>query len=502
MKFNNLISRLNPNKWGHADERPPRAVLAVTLAAMFLLFTTWAISSPVGSSNDETFHLASMWCSGQGDSDCQVPKFIAAAPCFSEKPCWTPSCRWASDEKLVSTTRFTPLNGEIRLVYYRFGGLIFDDHLESSVIRLRIINSFIATLMFGAAMFLGWGRFSRAFLIAFCAISVPLGLFLIPSVNPQSWLYIGSFSSWVLIWLALTEKNKQRRIWVFIFSLFAVSLAVTSRADGPLILSVITISVSVLAWKEKELNQRKLIPTIIGGLILLFWRDSQIVGGPKNSQIVGALKNSLVEKGSGFFSPYYTMHNLPRMIEFYFGDFATRIGDSDTGMPPLVVLGALFIFVVWLMWALRSVGRPRGFVAFGLLLILIFVPVLVLNNAAYQIGGLFLPRYMWPFLFGFVFVLGSNNRDKLNRLSLGEAALVICAFIPSVTAAQFVLIKRYTVSADSTSWDLNADKLWWWSSGPSPLMTVALGAFFAVILISSLISLVIISEGQGQSEVA
>lgn len=87
------------------------------------------------------------------------------------------------------------------------------------------------------------------------------------------------------------------------------------------------------------------------------------------------------------------------MIEFYFGDFATRIGDSDTGMPPLVVLGALFIFVVWLMWALRSVGRPQGLVAFGLLSILIFLPVLVLNNAAYQIGGLFLPRYMWPFLF-------------------------------------------------------------------------------------------------------
>ena len=485
MKFINLISRLNPNKWGQADERPPRVVLAVTLAAMFLLFATWAISSPVGSSNDETFHLASMWCSGQGDSDCQVPKFIAAAPCFSEKPSWTPSCRWSSDEKLVSTTRFTPLNGEIRLVYYRFGGLIFNDHLESSVIRLRIINSFIAILMFGAAMFLGWGRLSRAFLIAFCATAVPLGLFLIPSVNPQSWLYIGSFSSWVLIWLALTEENKQRRIWVFIFSLFAVSLTVTSRADGPLILSVITISVSVLAWKEKKLLQRRLIPAIIGGLILLIW---------KNSQIVGALKNSLVEKGSGFFSPYYTMHNLPRMIEFYFGDFATRIGDSDTGMPPLVVLGALFIFVVWLMWALRSVGRPRGFVAFGLLSILIFVPVLVLNNAAYQIGGLFLPRYMWPFLFGFVFVLGSNNRDKLNRLSLGEAALIVVAFVPCATAAQFVLVKRYTVSASSTSWDLNADKLWWWSSGPSPLSTVLIGGISATLMILGVIYLIYSSE--------
>lgn len=493
MKFINLISRLNPNKWGYVDERPPRAVLAVTLAAMFLLFATWAISSPVGSSNDETYHLASMWCSGQGDSDCRVPKFIAAAPCFSEKPSWTPSCRWSSDEKLVSTTRFLPLNSELRLVYYRFGGLIFNDDLESSVIRLRLINSLIATLMFGAAIFLGWGRLSRAFLIAFCATAVPLGLFLIPSVNPQSWLYIGSFSSWVLIWLALTEENKQRSIWVFIFALFAVSLTVTSRADGPLILSVITISVSVLAWKEKKLIQRRLLPALISGAILLIW---------KNSQIVGALKNSLVEEGSGFFSPYYTMHNLPRMIEFYFGDFATRIGDSDTGMPPLVVLGALFIFVVWLMWALRSVGRPQGLVAFGLLSILIFLPVLVLNNAAYQIGGLFLPRYMWPFLFGFVFVLSSNSRDKLNRLSFGEAALLICAFIPSVTAAQFVLIKRYTVSAASTSWDLNADELWWWSSGPSPLLTVALGAFFAVILISSLISLVMISEGQRQSEVA
>ena len=249
MKFINLISRLNPNKWGYVDERPPRAVLAVTLAAMFLLFATWAISSPVGSSNDETYHLASMWCSGQGDSDCQVPKFIAAAPCFSEKPSWTPSCRWSSDEKLVSTTRFLPLNSELRLVYYRFGGLIFNDDLESSVIRLRLINSLIATLMFGAAMFLGWGRLSRAFLIAFCATAVPLGLFLIPSVNPQSWLYIGYFSSWVLIWLALTEKRKTHAIWSSIFIFFAVGLNIASRADGLPILAVITFFITVLSWR-------------------------------------------------------------------------------------------------------------------------------------------------------------------------------------------------------------------------------------------------------------
>ena len=269
MKFINLISRLNPNKWGHADERPPRAVLAVTLAAMFLLFATWAISSPVGSSNDETFHLASMWCSGQGDSDCQVPKFIAAAPCFSEKPELTPACRTADDKKLESTERFRRTGVQQGLLYYKVAGSIISDDLESSVIRLRIINSLIATLMFGATIFLGWGRLSRAFLIAFCATAVPLGLFLIPSVNPQSWLYIGSFSSWVLIWLALTEKGKTHAIWSTIFSLFAAGLSIASRSDGLPVLAVITFFIAVLSWREKLLVRSRLLLVLTTGFAFI-----------------------------------------------------------------------------------------------------------------------------------------------------------------------------------------------------------------------------------------
>ncbi|NQV96282.1 MAG: DUF2142 domain-containing protein, partial [Acidimicrobiaceae bacterium] len=314
---------------------------------------------------------------------------------------------------------------------------------------------------------------------------IPLGLFLIPSVNPQSWLFTGTFTSWVLIWLALTQTDRRRLIWTLVFAFFAIGLAVASRSDGPLIEVVVIISVTVIASSEKRLIKQRLLPVAIAGFVLLVW---------KNSQLVSALKNSLVEQGSGFFAPYYTLHNLPRMIEFYFGDFATRIGDSDTGMPPIVVLGALLIFVVLLLWAMRSVGRARGVVAIGLLSLLIFVPVLVLNNARYQIGGLFLPRYMWPFLFGFVFVLSSNIRRKSDALSLGEAGLVVGAFVPSAIAAQFILVKRYTVSASSTSWDLDADKLWWWSWGPSPLTAVALGAIFATVFIFGVVTLIAISE--------
>ena len=485
MKFINLISRLNPNKWGHADERPPRAVLAVTLAAMFLLFATWAISSPVGSSNDETFHLASMWCSGQGDSDCQVPKFIAAAPCFSEKPELTPACRTADDKKLESTERFRRTGVQQGLLYYKVAGSIISDDLESSVIRLRIINSLIATLMFGATIFLGWGRLSRAFLIAFCATAVPLGLFLIPSVNPQSWLYIGSFSSWVLIWLALTEKGKTHAIWSTIFSLFAAGLSIASRSDGLPVLAVITFFIAVLSWREKLLVCSRLLLVLTTGFAFIL-----LLKVP----MISRKSFSLVNDSSSIFSGYYTMHNLPRMLEFYFGDFGTRIGDSDTNLPMTVILSTFFLFIFFFIWILQHVDKFRMSVSAGLLAMLIFLPIIVLNDARYQIGGLFLPRYMLPYLFGFIFILASSRNMTLKSFSIREVTLIGAAFISSVVGAQFTLIKRYTVSAESTSWNLNSDKLWWWSSGPSPLSTVLIGGISATLMILGVIYLIYSSE--------
>src|SRR6478752_5205823 len=85
------------------EERTPwGAFLAAVAAAVTLL--CWALSSPPGSSPDETFHLNSIWC-GQGLSEgqCQgepgddltriVPHQVATPQCFTSNGAASAGCR-------------------------------------------------------------------------------------------------------------------------------------------------------------------------------------------------------------------------------------------------------------------------------------------------------------------------------------------------------------------------------------------------------------------------
>lgn len=106
---------------------------------------------------------------------------------------------------------------------------------------------------------------------------------------------------------------------------------------------------------------------------------------------------SLVDDSSSIFSGYHTMHNLPRMLEFYFGDFGTRIGDSDTNLPMTVILSTFFCLSSFHSDLAERRQIQDECVSRFTCNIDIFTNY-CFERCEISNRGLFLPRYMLPYL--------------------------------------------------------------------------------------------------------
>ncbi len=94
---------------------PHRALWILYPILIFLTMAGWAVSSPVGSSPDEDFHLASAWCAwGNRPGLCEpghisttrmVPRMLLDAPCYQHHPEANGACP-ILDHTLVETDRF------------------------------------------------------------------------------------------------------------------------------------------------------------------------------------------------------------------------------------------------------------------------------------------------------------------------------------------------------------------------------------------------------------
>ncbi len=53
---------------------------AISAVSFFISLVAWALSSPLGSSPDEDFHVGSIWCADGFSTDtCQVKEYVASA---------------------------------------------------------------------------------------------------------------------------------------------------------------------------------------------------------------------------------------------------------------------------------------------------------------------------------------------------------------------------------------------------------------------------------------
>ena len=79
----------------------------------------------------------------------------------------------------------------------------------------------------------------------------------------------------------------------------------------------------------------------------------------------------------------------------------------------------------------------------------------------------------------------------LSRVGPRSIGVNLFAMADSIAAnfaaigALFAVLRRYTVGASSTSWNLDADKLWWWNTPVTPLTLLGLAFVVQTIFFGS-----------------
>src|SRR5690606_38664776 len=133
--------------------------------------------------------------------------------------------------------------------------------MNASVLVMRLVNvTLFVALVAALGALLPRGR--RAPLVwGATIVSVPLGMFLVPSLNPSSWAIASGVMLWVAYAQYLRETNSRRRVVFAAFALVAAVMGAGARADSA-IYNVIAIgAVSILLV---ERTRRFWISSLLG----------------------------------------------------------------------------------------------------------------------------------------------------------------------------------------------------------------------------------------------
>ncbi|MCL2595294.1 MAG: DUF2142 domain-containing protein, partial [Promicromonosporaceae bacterium] len=140
----------------------PRLVAAAIAAVMtlgaLLALTGWATSSPPGSSPDEDWHLASIWCptplenscvtrvNDDGTTSVELPKqLLYAAVCHAFHPEYSGACFDDLPPGLSWTNRLN--NGAYPGGFYQVMHAFVGDDLLASVMVMRLANAGLAVAL-------------------------------------------------------------------------------------------------------------------------------------------------------------------------------------------------------------------------------------------------------------------------------------------------------------------------------------------------------------------
>ena len=149
---------------GRGTPARSRYLLAVLLVvAVIAASLAWVVSSPVGSSPDEDFHVGSMWCpppvdeSGcvlseeDGKTAVMVPQTAARrfVTCYVLTSDASARCTLeASDDVAAPTSRWD--DGNYPWGYYQFAHLFVQHSTNRAVLALRAFNALLAISLLGA----------------------------------------------------------------------------------------------------------------------------------------------------------------------------------------------------------------------------------------------------------------------------------------------------------------------------------------------------------------
>jgi hypothetical protein len=461
-------------------------ILIVMIAAA-VAGMAWAISSPIGSSPDEDYHLASIWCPppvetsgcqvlpGEKGTEVTILARVAAAPgCFAFNNYQSAACIWAIPaDKIIHDGRFD--RGEYPGGFYHVMHIFVYGDPYSAVYRIRAFNVGLAVVL-GALLVLGANRPTRR-ILSYAVVStfVPMGMFIIPAANPSSWALLGVTTTAFALhsfWIAQT-----RRLVIFnaVLAAVGIALAASSRADAALYTILAAVAVTCLHYRAVRRHLVRLVlPAVVAVAGFIAYRTS--------TQATLALSGTglgLEGKMSGWPLFFYNILNSPVLVLGNEG--LNSLGWLDTPMPPIVYVPMV---VACGFFVLAGIGRltwMKSLVAFGGMFAVLAIPLYILQVSHLQVGEGVQPRYLLPLLPIVSLVLLTGYRPEQAVRLTKPAAWVAWALVSGANSiALMVNIRRYTTGLDGSMWPGRAVE-WWSTNRVGPLPTWILGTLgFAV----------------------
>jgi hypothetical protein len=447
----------------------------------------WALSSPPGSSPDETFHLNSIWC-GQGLSEgqCQgepgddltriVPHQVATPQCFTSNGAASAGCR-ADDYDDPMTPDLSAELGNWRdggypPIYYGVMNLFIQDTLDESVTVMRGVNAALVVLLVGGLAWLLPRRLRFLAPATFVITAVPLALFMLSSINPSGWATLSAGVLWLAVYGAY-ESTGWRQPALLGVALVAALMGAGARADAALF-SILGVTLALLLRLPLLRRQWKVTLSGLGILAVsaaLFLTSGHAAvsteGFPQTGPPAGDGWNLLLTNAG--LVPYLWTSALG------VGPLAS-LGWFDTPVPWAVGVASLFSYAALLFTGWSSMWWQKA-VALGVVLAaLVGYPLILLQESGRHVGDMVQPRYLLPMMLMFAGVSLLPRGERRLRLTVFQAVTLTAALSVAQSIALYVNLWRYTKGVATSMASLGSYDWWWETLFLSPTAVWVIGS--------------------------
>jgi hypothetical protein len=456
-------------------------------AGMLVALGCWALASPVGSSPDEDYHLASIWCShGFSAGVCEpgstagtraVPEALITANCYKFQAATSATCQTSqlTGAGMVDTDRVNEITNGYPPVFYWVHGFLVSDNVGASVLLMRLVNVLLFLGLIAAVYALVPAGLRRALIGGALITAVPLGIFLAASINPSGWAMLSAIALPVALLGFLTATDRRRRYALGGLAAFALLIGAGARADAASY-AIVAIAVAVILAVRIRLDVRTLrrlsLPAVLAvgaAFAFLAAGQSAAIGGNPTLRrppfSLGRLINTAID--------------VPSLWPGGLGGWG--LGWLDVTMPGIVWVASWSVFAAVVFVAVSRAGI-RQWLATGLVAAAaVLVPTYLLFIDGSKVGAFVQPRYILPLLAMLVVTVMVRLNGDAFRLTGGQRWIVVGLLTVANAIALHTNIARYTVGVDGASWDLDGRIEWWWHIPITPMMTWLIGAMgFAI----------------------
>jgi len=423
---------------------------------LFLVHVSWSLVSPVGSSPDEDTHLNSIYCLSKFDKspcDSLNERIVNIGKCFYLDSNQPASCDQYVTNKIAPVSRAT-----VETIFYRTLSKFAKQNIDSSVFQMRIINSLIAVLMLIIIYLISPIKIFISAILTWLIVNIPLGFFLVSSINTSSWIISFSILFSVLIYLIYTTSSfLDIKI---ILAIFIFLIADNTRPDTKLIaMSILVSTLPMAAINLKQSNKKVMFYflTLVVFFILLF----------------GILTRSKIAD-LGRVNPIPIWEHLYRITSIPLGVFGGwGLGSLEIDLPALVSVSTNFLILGIIILALKNSTLQVNFSIIMFSLLIYLIPLFVITRSNLQVGEWYQPRYILPLFIPLIFAC----INSIIHFNISKSSILIITYTVSVISfamSMHTVVRRYSHGSELLVLNLNSNYYWWWSLDyiPDPMQVI------------------------------